>query len=163
MVSKKVVKLLNEQIAMESDSSQIYLAAAGWAEHNAFRGTAGFMFRQAEEERGHMHKFIRFLIDIDEQPEIPAVKEPKASYKDIEEVFSESLKHERKVTASINNIFSAARENNDYAVTSFLKWFVDEQVEEEATAQHALDIIRMAGKVSMYLADKEIGALRAAK
>jgi ferritin len=148
MVSKKVVKLLNEQIAMESDSSQIYLAAAGWAEHNAFRGTAGFMFRQ---------------IDIDEQPEIPAVKEPKASYKDIEEVFSESLKHERKVTASINNIFSAARENNDYAVTSFLKWFVDEQVEEEATAQHALDIIRMAGKVSMYLADKEIGALRAAK
>jgi ferritin len=163
MVSKKVVKLLNEQIAMEGDSSQIYLAMASWADHAAFRGTAAFMYRQAEEERGHMHKFIHFLIEVGEQAEIPEVKEPKASYRDIEEAFTDALKHERKVTASINNIFTAARENNDYAATSFLKWFVDEQVEEEATAQKALDIIRMAGKVSMYLADKEIGAMRGEK
>ena len=163
MVSKKVVKLLNEQIALEGESSWIYLAMATWAEHNAFLGTAKFMYAQAGEEREHMFKIIRFLSEIGEHAAIPAIGEPKASYKDIEEAFTDALKHERKITAAINNIFTAARENNDYAVTSFLKWFVDEQVEEEAAARQAIDIVRMAGKVSLYLADKEIGALRAGK
>ncbi len=159
MVSKKVLKLLNDQIVLESDSSQIYLAMASWAEHNAFRGTAAYMFRQAEEERKHMHKIIRFLLDTGERAEIPGITEPQADYRDIEEIFKESLRHEQLVTASIHKIFTVARDNNDYAVTSFLKWFVDEQVEEEQTAQRALDIIRLAGKASIYLADKEIGGL----
>ena len=121
------------------------------------------MYKQAEEERGHMLKFVRFLNDVGEHAAISGVKEPAGTYKDIEQAFQESLRHEKIVTASINNIFTVARENNDYAVTSFLKWFVDEQVEEEATAKRAIEIIKMAGKVSMYLADKEIAGLRSAK
>jgi ferritin len=163
MVSKKTLKLLNEQIALEGDSSQVYLAMAVWAEANGFMGTAGFMYAQAEEERGHMKKIIHFINELTEQPEIPGVAAPANKYKDLEELFQESLKHEEKVTASIHKIMSQARESNDYAVTNFLQWFVSEQVEEEATVKRALDILRMAGKVSMFLADKEIGALRAGK
>ena len=163
MISKKVVKLLNDQIKMEDESSAIYLAMAAWAEASRFRGTAAFMFKQAEEERSHMHKIIRFLLEVGEQPVIAGFKDPSNSYKDILDAFETALAHEKKVTASIHNIFSVARENSDYAVTSFLKWFVDEQVEEEAVAQQAIDIVKMAGKVSLYLADKEIGALAAAK
>ncbi len=163
MASKKVIKLLNEQIANEGDFSQLYLAMAVWAEANGFMGTAKFMFRQAEEERGHMFKFVRFLLEIGEQAEVPAVKEPKASYKDIQEIFEAALKHEQFITASIYKIMSEARESNDYAVTSFLQWFVNEQVEEESNVKQVLDIIRLAGKVSLYLADKEIGAFGAGK
>ncbi len=163
MASKKVIKLLNEQIANEGDSSQIYLAMAVWAEANGFMGTAKFMFRQAEEERGHAFKIIRFLLELGEKAEVPAVKEPKESYKDIQEVFDVALKHEQFITASIYKIMSEARESNDYAVTSFLQWFVNEQVEEEANVKQVLDIIRLAGKVSLYLADKEIGAFGAGK
>jgi ferritin len=163
MISKKVVKLINDQIAMEEASSQIYLAMATWADNNAFRGTAAFMYKQAEEERGHMHKFIHFLNEVGEHARISAIPEPPATYRDIEQVFEASLKHEKKVTASINNIFTVASENKDYAAASFLKWFIDEQVEEEATVQKILDIIKMAGEINIYLADKEIGALRAAK
>jgi ferritin len=163
MVSKKVVKLINDQIAMEDGSSQIYLAMATWADNNAFPGTAAFMYKQTEEERGHMHKFIHFLNEVGEHAQVAGIPEPPASYKDIEQIFEMALKHEKKVTASINNIFAVASENKDYAVMTFLKWFIDEQVEEEATVRKILDIIKMAGKVSIYLADKEVGALRGAK
>lgn len=163
MVSKKVLRLLNEQITLEDESSQIYLAMATWAEVKGFLGTAKFMYRQAEEERSHMHKFIKFINDLTEHAEISGVKAPKANYRDIEDIFKDALKHEQMITASINNIVTAARGNNDNAVVSFLKWFVDEQVEEEGTVKRVLDIIKMAGEVSIYLADKEIGALRGDK
>ena len=163
MVSAKVVKLINQQITLEAESSAIYLAMATWAEHAGFRGTASFMYKQAEEERSHMHQFIRFLIDVGEHAQIDGFKAPKATYKGIQEAFETALGHERKVTSAINAIMTAARGENDYAVTSFLKWFIDEQVEEEATAQQAVDIVKMAGQVSLYLADKEIGAMKAGK
>lgn len=163
MISDKVVKLLNEQIVLEAEASQDYLAMAVWAEKAAFRGTAKFMYAQAEEERGHMFKIVRFMLEAGEAPIVPAVKEPKADFKDIEEVFKDAMKHEKKVTAAIHGIMTAARSTNDYPVTSFIKWFIDEQVEEEANVQLALDIIRLAGKVSMYLADKDIGAMRGDK
>lgn len=163
MVSKKVLKLLNEQIALEADSSHVYLAMAVWAEANGWRGTAAFMFAQAEEERGHMKKFIHFLNEVGEQAVIAGLKSPENQYKNIKEVFEVALKHEKKVTASINNIMSEAREANDYAVTALLQWFISEQVEEEASVVHVLDVIEKAGAVSVYLADKEIGAMRAGK
>ncbi|NLE64600.1 MAG: ferritin [Elusimicrobia bacterium] len=163
MASKKVVKLINDQIAMEADSSAIYLAMATWAVKNGYKGTAAFMFKQAEEEREHMYKFIHFLGEIGEQAIISKVTEPKADYRGLLEVMQTTLGHEKKVTASIHNIMSVARKEDDYPVTSFLKWFIDEQVEEEATANELIDIVKMAGKVSEYLADKEIGAKAAKK
>lgn len=160
MISKKVVKLLNEQIVLEAESSQIYLAMAIWAEGSGFRGTARFMYAQAEEERGHMFKVVRFLVEAGETPVVPGVREPKSSYKDIEDVFVTALGHEQKVTASVHGVMTAARDGNDYSVAGLFQWFVGEQVEEEAAVRQILDVIRMAGKVSMYLADKEIGAMR---
>jgi ferritin len=44
-----------------------------------------------------------------------------------------------------------------------LQWFISEQVEEEAAVNQILDVIEKAGAVSIYLADKEIGAMRAGK
>lgn len=163
MVSKKVLKLLNDQVALEADSSNAYLAMAAWAEANGWKGTAAFMHAQAEEERVHMKKFIHFLIEVGEQPEIAGLKAPENKFKGIKEVFEAALKHEKKVTASINNIMTEARKANDYAVTAMLQWFISEQVEEEAADVQALDIIEKAGAVSVYLADKEIGAMRAGK
>lgn len=163
MVSDKVVKMLNDQIVLEGDSSQEYLSMAVWAEVNGWRGTAAFMYAQAQEEREHMFKLIHFLVELGAVPVVPAVEAPKASYKDIEEVFTAALVHEKKVTASIHKIISESRQTNDYPVITFLQWFVNEQVEEEASVNAVLDLISKAGKVSMFLADKEIGALRSAK
>lgn len=161
MVSKKVVKLLNEQVTMEAEASQVYLAMAVWAEANGWKGTSAFMHAQTEEERGHMKKFLHFLIEVGEQPVVEGLKTPQNEYKNIKEVFEAALKHEKKVTASINNIMTEARKANDYAATAMLQWFISEQVEEEATVLDALNIIEKCG--NMYLADKGIGAMRAGK
>jgi ferritin len=163
MVSDRIVKMLNDQIVLEGDSSQVYLAMAVLAQANGWRGTASFMYAQAEEERSHMFKLIHFLVELGATPVVPAIEAPKASYKDIEEVFAVALAHEKKVTASIHKIISESRQTNDYPVITFLQWFVNEQVEEESNVNAVLDLISKAGKVSLFLADKEIGALRSAK
>lgn len=162
MVSKDVIKMLNDQITMEYEASAIYLLMATWADSQGYRGTASFMYAQAEEERMHMHKFIHFVSELGEQALVGGHSAPKASYTGIEEVFQTALEHEQKVTASIKKIYGTAEKAGDYEVGSFLKWFIDEQVEEESTANECLNIVRMAGKNNMYLADKEIGAKRAA-
>lgn len=108
-----------------------------------------------------MKKFLHFLIEVGEQPVVEGLKAPQNEYKNIKEVFEAALKHEKKVTASINNIMTEARKANDYAATAMLQWFISEQVEEEATVLDALNIIEKCG--NMYLADKGIGAMRAGK
>ena len=118
------------------------------------------MFAQTEEERGHMKKIMHFLQDLGEQPFVAGMKEPENVFKDIKDIFEQAMKHEKRVTASIHNIMTEARKNDDYPVTAFLQWFISEQVEEEAAVADILDIIKKAGQTNLYLADKEIGALR---
>jgi ferritin len=72
--------------------------------------------------------------------------------------FEETLKHEKVVTALINDLVALAREEKDYATESMLQWFVNEQVEEESTAQgyiDALDMIKDNG-FGIYTLDKEM-------
>ena len=64
MLSEKIEKALNKQIRIEAESSQIYLSMACWAESKGFEGVAEFMFAQADEEREHMLRLLRYLIDL---------------------------------------------------------------------------------------------------
>jgi ferritin len=75
-------------------------------------------------------------------------------------VFESTLEHEQKVTAMINNLFSIATQENDYATQSMLKWFIDEQVEEEDNAQTIIDNLKMIkdNGYGLYMIDKELGA-----
>ena len=60
----------------------------------------------------------------------------------------------------INNLFALTTQENDYATQSMLKWFVDEQVEEEENAQNIIDNLRMIkdNGYGLYMLDKELGA-----
>jgi ferritin len=52
-----------------------------------------------------------------------------------------------------------AIEEKDYAAQSFLKWFIDEQVEEEASMDAVLNQIKLIsgdGK-GMFMLDRELG------
>ena len=75
-------------------------------------------------------------------------------------MFEETLKHEQKVTSLINNLYALAVEENDFATQSMLKWFIDEQVEEEENAQNIIDKLRMIGDngYGQYMLDKELAA-----
>lgn len=162
MLKKKIEDICNRQIEREGYSSNLYLAMAVWAETSGLNGIAGWMFAQAEEERLHMLKFVKYIDERGSKSVIPAIKQPGTDYKSVEEIFREVLKHEEFITGSINEIVSLTLEEKDFNTHNFLQWFVMEQVEEEASVKAILDKLRLVGKNNMYEFDRDIMSLRRA-
>jgi len=163
MLTKKVEEICIRQIEREGYSSNLYLAMASWAENKGMAGFAEWLYSQADEERMHMLKFIKFVNERGGVALIPAFKQPPLKYKGIIEVFREVLKHEQFITASINEVLATAIAENDYATTNWIQWFVKEQVEEETSVQLILDKLALAGEQGIYFLDRDIMRMRAAK
>lgn len=158
MLSKKLLDAINEQIQYEFYSSHLYLAMAAYCYSIDFDGFANFFMVQAEEEKFHAMKFFNFVNEMDETVVIHGLDTPPSDYKDMEEIYEKTLAHEKFVTARIYNLMDIAMEEREHATISFLKWFIDEQVEEEATAKGILQKIKRAnGDMSiMYAIDTEM-------
>jgi ferritin len=161
MLTKKVEEICNKQIEKEGYSSNLYLAMASWAENKGMAGMAAWLYVQADEERMHMLKFIKFVNERGGTATIPAFKQPPVKYKGIQEMFKEVLKHEQFISASINEVLATAIAENDYATTNWIQWFVTEQVEEETSVQLILDKLAMTGEAGLYFLDRDIMGLRA--
>ena len=160
MLKKKIEDFCNRQIEREGYSSNLYLAMASWAETNGFSGVASWLYAQADEERIHLLKFIKYVNERGGKAIIPAFKKPESDFKGVEELFKEVLKHEEFITSSINEIVGLTLEEKDFNTHNFLQWFVTEQVEEEASVRTILDKLHMIGKNNMYQFDRDIISLR---
>ncbi len=160
MIKKKIEDICNRQIEREGYSSNLYLQMASWAETSGFSGIASWLYVQADEERGHMLKFIKYINERGGKAVIPEIKRPPLDFGNIENMFKEILKHEEFITGSINEIVSLTLEEKDYNTHNFLQWFVTEQVEEEAAVRAILDKVRLVGKDNMYQFDRDIMSLR---
>ncbi|HHU98928.1 MAG TPA: ferritin [Bacteroidales bacterium] len=156
MLTKKIEDLCNRQIEREGYSSNLYLAMASWAETKGMSGIAEWLYAQAEEERAHMLKFFRYVNERNGTAIVPEFKKPPVKYKGIPELFDEVLKHEKFISASINEVLEAAIADKDYATVNWIQWFVDEQVEEESSAQMIIDKIKLAGEHGIYFLDRDI-------
>ncbi|MFW5851171.1 MAG: ferritin [Bacteroidota bacterium] len=158
-MNTEIITAINNQIQAEIYSSNLYLSMSSWANAHGYKGMSHWLKQQALEEHTHAMKFIAFLEDRNAQPEILQIDKPDAEWSGIKEVFEKVLAHEQKVTRLINDIYDLALSHKDHASTSFLQWFIDEQVEEEATASEILDEISLAGEkgVGIYMIDKELG------
>jgi ferritin len=160
MFNKKVEDLCNRQIEREGFSSNLYLAMASWAENNGLPGIAAWLYAQAEEERIHFLKFIKYINERGGTAVIPAFKKPAGTFKNVTELFKEVLNHEEFITASINEIVHATLEEKDYNTHNFLQWFVTEQVEEEASVRTVIDKLKLVGPSNLYIFDRDILSLR---
>jgi len=156
MLTKKIEDLCNRQIEREGYSSNLYLAMASWAETKGMSGIAEWLYAQAEEERAHMLKFFRYVNERNGTAIVPEFKKPPVKYKGIPELFDEVLKHEKFISTSINEVLEAAIAEKDYATVNWIQWFVDEQVEEESSAQMIIDKIKLAGEHGIYFLDRDI-------
>ncbi|MGE5383333.1 MAG: ferritin [Omnitrophica WOR_2 bacterium] len=165
MISKKIEEAINRQIKIEEHSSRLYMAMASWCETNGYMGTASFLYKQSDEERIHMLKFIKFLNDRGGYAQLQALDLPNAQYTSILDIFKNSLKHEEFVTGSINDIYAITLDEKDYTTGNFLQWYINEQIEEESTVHHIIDKIHLVGddKAGMFHIDKELAALAATK
>lgn len=164
MLSKKIEKALNDQIRIEAESSQFYLAMASWAETQGLSGTSMFLYAHSDEERLHMLKLVKFVNERGGHALIPALTQPPVDFKNIKFVFESLLNHETMVTQSINDVVDVCLQEKDYTTHNFMQWYVSEQIEEEGLARTIMDKINMIGndKGGLYLFDRDLEGLVAA-
>jgi len=157
--SEKMYKALNEQIKNEYYSAYLYLAMSACCSDMNLNGAAAWFRKQYEEELSHGDKIYKYIVERDARVKLLQIDEPRFAWGSILEMFNNALGHEKYVTGLINNLVSVAREDKDNATLSFLKWFVDEQVEEEANVEDIVARLEMAGqsKAALMFVDKELG------
>lgn len=160
MIDKKLEKQINYQINRELYSEYLYLAMSAYLESKGLEGMANFMKVQAEEEHFHAMKFFNYLNERGGRVELEAIEKPPVNFDSPLAVFEESLKHEKLVTSLINKLMDTAIAVNDHAARSFLNWYVDEQVEEEASFEAILDKMELVGGKGhgILMLDKDLGA-----
>ena len=161
MLSKKVEDILNVQIDKEGYSSHLYLSMASWAENEGLGGVSEWLYGQADEERIHMLKLVKYINERDGQAKIAAVEEPPSEFGSVREMFEKVLEHEKFVTASINEIVQVCIEENDHTTHNWIQWYVTEQIEEEASVKSILDKLKLAGD-QLYMFDRDIMGMRSA-
>lgn len=160
MINEKVAKVLIEQVNKELYSAYLYLSMSAHFSDIGLLGFANWMRIQAQEEQAHAMLIYDFLIDRGEKVVLSAIDAPQSKWNNSLEVMEEVLKHEMYVTELINNIVTVAESVRDRATMSYMNWFVDEQVEEEANAQDIISKLKLIGddKSALYLLDKDLSA-----
>ena len=155
-ISSTVAEAINVQIGTELFSSHSYLSMAAYFEAESYDGFASWMHLQSEEERMHAMKFYTYLLDRGGNVKLPGIEAPQSSFSSPLEVFEASLSQERTVTQGIHGIYKLAHDEADYATVSFLKWFIDEQVEEEKNVSDMIEKLKRANGNSetMHLLDR---------
>jgi bacterioferritin B len=163
LISKKINDAINQQIGNEFGASLQYVAIATHFDLEALPQLAAHFYQQAEEERDHAMRFVKFLVDADAMVVIPSVPAPKAKFSTAADAVKLSLDWELEVTRQINALVAMAKKENDYTTDTFLQWFVREQLEEVSSMDQLLKVIQRAGegnllRVEEYLARKPSNA-----
>jgi len=158
MISKKMEGAINDQIAAEFYSAHLYLAMAAYLESIDLPGFANWMRVQFQEEDFHAHKLFEYVIERDGRAILKGFEAPQAEWKSPLDVFEAAYKHEQKVTSLINNLVDIAIAEKDHASQIFLQWFVNEQVEEEASAKAIIQQLKLLGdsKAGLFQVDREM-------
>lgn len=159
MLTKVMQDVLNKQIVLEAESSQAYLALASWAEAQpGLNGVTEFFYLQSDEERMHMLKLMRYINERGGFAIVPALEQPTLTFVSLKQAFELFLKHELKVSDSINDLVEQSLKEKDYATHNFLQWYVTEQMEEERLARLQNEKLELIGddKSGLYLFDRDI-------
>jgi ferritin len=159
MISKKMEEAINRQINAEIYSSGLYYAMAAHFESLSLKGFAKWLRIQALEELTHVHKFFMYVHDRGGKVVLGAVEAPPSDWDTPLKAFEQVYEHEVKVTSLINKLMDLAQAESDHATQNFLQWFIAEQVEEEASADEAVQQLRLVDKTEggLFLLDQEMG------
>jgi len=163
MIKPNVEKAFNKHMNAELFSWYLYLALSAHFEAKNLMGFANWLKFQAGEEMGHAMKFYDYLAKVNAKVEFLQIEAPKTGWKSTLEAFQQVYDHEVKITNGINELMDIAIAEKDYPGVNFLKWFVDEQVEEVSTSQLILEKVKLVGDNpnGLFMLDREL-AMRSA-
>ena len=138
-------ELLNQQINKELYSAYLYMDIADYFANEGLDGLEIHYRLQAQEEYQHAMRFVRYLIDNQQEVILEAVDKPLIEKKDYLQILQAVLQHEKYITNSINDIYTTAVKLNDYRCRQMLDWFIAEQNEEEKNADDMITKMRLFG------------------
>lgn len=159
MIDQELARAFNVQVGNEFGASMQYIAIASYFKQQNLELLAKIFFEQADEEKEHAMKFVHYLIDTEGDLQIPAIAAPKHDFQTAEEAVGAALDWEKEVTTQINNLMRLAIEGNDYLAQSFLKWFVDEQLEEVTKMDQLLSVVRRSGERNLLMVEAYLAHL----
>ena len=143
MIKKAVETALNEQINAEFHSAYIYLSMSSYFLSAGLGGYANWMRVQYQEELAHATRFFDYVNERGGRVKLTPVQEVQVDFSGIVDVFEKTLEHEQVVTGMIDRLMDLSIQESDHATKSFLQWFVDEQVEEEANVEQILNNLKL--------------------
>ncbi|WP_175059881.1 ferritin [Thermococcus sp. 2319x1] len=160
MLSEKMLRALNEQLNRELYSAYLYFAMAAYFDDLNLEGFASWMKAQAEEELGHVLRFYNYIYDRNGRVELTEIPKPPREWGSPIEAFEAAYEHEQFISKSIHQLAALAEEEKDYPTRAFLEWFINEQVEEEASVKKILDELKFAKDAPqiVFMLDRELAA-----
>jgi ferritin len=163
-MKSKVEQSLNEQIHAEFFSFYLYLAVSAYFTKLHLEGFAHWMRVQAQEELAHAMKLFDYLNERGGAVQLLAVESPQSEWASPAAAVEAVLKHERHISERINRLVDLANGENDHATAVMLHWYVNEQVEEEATADTLFHQVKMveASPHGLLMIDRELAGRPAA-
>ncbi len=151
MLSEKLFKLMENQVAIEEQSARIYLQMSLACAQQDLTGGENFFKGHSDEEYDHMQQFIKYMIDRAMIPQLKSLEAPQVEWTDLPTLVEKALTHEKYVTSTILDLRKVAEEVNDPATVNFLDTFIDEQNEEEALFSRLLRRLKLTGDDSRAL------------
>jgi ferritin len=160
MISQAMEKELLSQLNAEFYSAYLYLAMSAYCSKIEFNGAARWLKLQYDEEIGHATKIYNYLVDQGVHVVLDAIKQPPSEFGTVLDVFSLSLEHEQKMTELLNVLSDKALREKDHATYNLLQWFVNEQVEEEATVGEIISKLKLVKEdgYGLLMVDNELGS-----
>jgi len=160
MLTKKLEDAINAQINKELYSAYFYLGMSAYCNTLDLDGFVNFFHVQYQEETFHGMKMYNYLLERGGNVVLSKINTPPQNFKSPLDVFQQTLDHEKVVTKSINDLMDLALKENDHATISFLKWYVDEQVEEESTINKLVNKMKLIGDNvgGLFIIDSELKA-----
>ncbi len=160
MISENVQQALSTQLNDEFYSAYLYLSMSAYCSHNDFNGAATWFKCQYEEEHMHATKIYNYLVEQGVHVELQSIAKPASDFGTLLEVFQSSLKHEQLMTSRLNELSDLALKEKDHATYNLLQWFVNEQVEEEASLGGIISKLKLVKSdgYGLLMIDNELGA-----
>ena len=158
MIDDRIAQEFNDHIRFEMASSHLYLSMTAWCESHGLPGFSNWMRRQAEEEHQHALKFFNFLLTRGGRVRLADIPAPDQDWDSPLAVFEAAQIHEAEVSQRINTLVDTVMSVRDHAANAFLQWFVNEQVEEEASVGDVVNRLRLVGSEGrgILLVDQEL-------
>jgi ferritin len=153
LISKELEADIDAQIGREFGASLQYNNIAAYFDSDNLPNLAAFFYRQASEEHMHAMKFLNYVVDAGGQVRIPPIAGCKFDFQSAEEAVQLALDWEHEVTRQINGLMDLAIQQKDHIAQDFLRWFVTEQLEEIATMERLLSIVRRSRDNMLFVDD----------